>query len=227
MCYSRSMGRFFRPNQLSIALFILFLVFLITPLAVPSHFGFSMGFFGESQKYHAVLNRGFGHVFMLWDDVAFFSAFGPWLFSGLWSLTGSFDLGTRSGVLGILLMLIGPFLYYILSCRISYLVKSDRTRQWIISGVSTLVIVLPLSFYSYSRTVAREISYLGTIENCTIRCVFPAQQQLEPSIDTCRAQCNAKQWPSNDQRISCWNHCGDPLEAARAQCENSCKSTPQ
>jgi hypothetical protein len=44
------MSRFFRPNQLSIALFILFLVFLVTPLAIPNHFGFSMGFFSEYQK---------------------------------------------------------------------------------------------------------------------------------------------------------------------------------
>lgn len=72
------------------------------------------------------------------------------------------------------------------------------------------MIVLPLSFYAYSKKVTRAINYLGSTENCTIRCVFPAQQQLEPSIDICRAQCNAKQWPSNDQRISCWNHCGGP-----------------
>jgi len=221
------MGRFFRPNQLSIALFILFLVLLITPLAIPSHFGFSMGFFSEYQKYSAVFNRGFGRVFILWDNVAFLSIFGPWLLSGLWLLTGSFDLGTRAGALVILLMLIGPFLYYILSCHISYLVKSDLSKRWIMSGVSILVIVLPLSFYSYSKTVTKEINYLGTIENCTIRCVFPAQQELELSIDLCRAQCNAKQRPSNDQRISCWDHCGDPLEAARAQCENSCKSSLQ
>jgi len=142
-------------------------------------------------------------------------------------IAGDFGLGTRAGALGILLMLIGPFLYYVLSCRISYLVKSDLSKQWIISGVSILAIVFPLSFYAYSKTVTREINYLGTIENCTIRCVFPAQQQLEPSIDICRAQCNAKQWPSNDQRISCWNRCGGPLEAARAQCENTCKSSPQ
>ncbi len=227
MCYSSGMGRYFRPNQVSIALFILFLVLLVTPLAIPSHFGFSMGFFSEYQKYSAVFNRGSGHLFMLWGDVVFVSVFGPWLLSGLWFLTGDFSLGTRAGALGILLMLIGPLLYYMLSCRISYLVKSDLSKRWIISAVSILVIVLPLSFYSYSRKVTKEINYLGAIENCTIRCVFPAQQQLEPSIERCGAECNAKQWPSNDQRISCLNHCGDRLEAARAQCENTCKSNPQ
>jgi hypothetical protein len=215
------MGRFFRPNQLSIALFILFLVLLITPLAIPRHFGFSIGFFSESQKYNEVFNRGFGHVFMLWDNVAFLSIFGLWFLSGPSLFTNSVGPGT------VALMLIGPFLYYVLSCRISYLVKSDLSKQWVISGVSILVIVLPLSFYAYSRTVTREVNYLGIIENCTFRCVFPAQQQLERSIDTCRTQCNTKQWPSNDQRISCWNHCGDPLEAARAQCENTCKSSRQ
>jgi hypothetical protein len=219
------MGRFFRPNQVSVALFILFLVLLVTPLVVPRHFGFSGGFFSESQKYSAVFNRGAGPVFMLWGQVAVLSVFGPWLFSGQWFLTGDFSLSTRAGALGIVLMLIGPLLYYMLSCRISYLVKRDVTKQWIIGGVSILVVVLPLSFYSYSKTVTREVNYLGRIENCTIYCVFPAQQQLGPAIDTCRNECNAKQWPSNDQRINCWNHCGDALEAAQTQCENSCKSS--
>ncbi len=157
---------------------------------------------------------------------AFLSVFGPWLLSGLWFLAGDFGLGTRAGALGILLMLIGPFLYYVLSCRISYLVKSDLSKQWIISGVSILAIVFPLSFYAYSKTVTREINYLGTIENCTIRCVFPAQQQLEPSIDICRAQCNAKQWPSNDQRISCWNRCGGPWRRPGHNAKIPAKAVP-
>jgi hypothetical protein len=228
------MGRFLRPTKLSIALFILFLVFLVTPLAASRYFDFSTGFFNESQKYSDVFNRGVGHVFMLWDHVAFLSIFGLWFLSGYWFVADSFGMGagsfaqfrgTIADVLGVILILISVFLYYLLACRIASLIKSDLTKNWMMGGIGILVIILPLSFYSYAKGIAGEIKYLATVENCTIRCVFPTQQQLTPSITVCHTQCNAKQWPSDEQRISCWNHCGDALEAARAECQNTCKSS--
>lgn len=228
------MGRSLRPNKLSLGLFALFLVFLITPLAASRYFGFTTGFFTESQKYGNVFNRGVGHVFMWWNRLALFSLFGAWFVTGYWFVVDSFGVGVGSfarfrgpvaDTIGLLLMSIGPFLYYVLSCRIAASVKSELSKKWILCGVGILIIVLPTSYYSYSKAVASEIRTLGTLENCTIRCVFPAEQQLQPGIDACRSQCNTKQWPSDDQRISCWNHCGDALEAARAECQTRCTSS--
>jgi hypothetical protein len=220
------MKKFFLPNKLSIAIFILFIVFLIVPIIVPTLFGRASWFTPESQKYSNVF-RGIGNIFLVWSDISFFSTFGLWFFLvSINAPVGTFKLFSGDwniNVLGVIVILVGPFIYYLLSLYLSSLVEDEAKRKVIIKAAIVLTFAFPVVFAFYTYTVAGQINKLNAAENCTIQCVLPEEQKLQPAIDACRTQCNARFWSSDGQRISCWSHCSDDLDAARARCQTMCK----
>ncbi len=220
------MKKFIHPDRLSITLFVLFLVFLLTPIVVPTFLGLASWLNQESQKYPDILNE-IGVIFEVWNIISAESITGLWFISHQAGLSvgepGWFGGILTVTILGAVVIFIGPFLYYFFSCYLSSLVKSEEKRKVIIKIAVVFTIALPVIFFLYTYVIAAQINKLGITENCVIQCVFPNEQKLQPAIDTCRTQCNSQTWPSDGQRTSCWNHCGDHLESARAQCQDVCQ----